>query len=119
MRISLPLTGPDQRCHWFVYFLLRERFRGEALFFAARPVLLVVFRVRLGAGTLAPFFRASDRPIATACLRLVTFFSERPDVSFPFFFSCIARLTDFCAPFEYFAIMRLSFFEKIHTGIRI
>jgi hypothetical protein len=29
-------------------------------------------------GTLAPARRASDRPIAIACLRLVTFLPDRP-----------------------------------------
>src|SRR5579871_328621 len=44
-------------------------------------------------GTLPPAARASLRPIAIACLRLVTFLPERPDLSSPRFISCIARLT--------------------------
>ena len=44
-------------------------------------------------GTLPPALRASLRPIAIACLRLVTFFPERPDFRVPRFRSCIARLT--------------------------
>src|ERR1700733_26641 len=55
-------------------------------------------------GTLAPSCRASDRPIAMACLRLVTFLPLRPLVSVPSFFSCMARSTLSPAPFEYFAI---------------
>jgi hypothetical protein len=56
---------------------------GYAFFF--RPVFL--------RGTFAPARRASDRPMATACLRLVTFFFERPLRNVPVFRSCIARLT--------------------------
>jgi hypothetical protein len=44
-------------------------------------------------GTFPPAFRASDRPIAIACLRLVTFLPERPDLSVPSLRSCIAFLT--------------------------
>jgi hypothetical protein len=53
-------------------------------------------------GTLAPFSRASLRPMAIACLRLVTF---RPDPLFsvPFFFRRIAERTFFDADFPYFA----------------
>ena len=38
-------------------------------------------------GTFAPFFLASDRPIAIACFRLFTVppFPPRPDFSVPFF----------------------------------
>jgi hypothetical protein len=34
-------------------------------------------------GTLAPFFRASDSPIAIACFLLFTFFPDRPLFSVP------------------------------------
>ncbi|HEX7120834.1 MAG TPA: hypothetical protein VF178_00600, partial [Gemmatimonadaceae bacterium] len=49
----------------------------EALAVRRRELPLVLRRRRVlllrdRAGTLAPFFRASERPIATACLRLVT-----------------------------------------------
>lgn len=44
-------------------------------------------------GTLAPERRASDSPIAIACLRLRTLMPERPLLSLPRFISCIARLT--------------------------
>jgi len=66
----------------------------EALFFEA-PFFF---------GTFAPSFLASESPIAIACFLLFTFFPDRPDLSFPCFFSCIARSTFFCAPFEYLAI---------------
>src|SRR5580698_7048109 len=44
-------------------------------------------------GTFAPACRASDSPIAIACLRLVTFFPERPLRSVPFLRSVMARFT--------------------------
>ena len=49
-------------------------------------------------GTLPPARRASDSPMAMACLRLVTFLPERPLLSVPRIRSCIARLT-FCDAF--------------------
>ena len=78
-------------------------FLGERLFFAALffgPVLLAPFFD----GTLAPDSRASDNPMATACLGLVTFFPLRPLRSLPRFISCIARSTLSCDFLEYFAI---------------
>ena len=46
-------------------------------------------------GTFAPFFLASDRPIAIACLRLVTFppLPPLPERRVPFFSRCIALFT--------------------------
>ena len=44
-------------------------------------------------GTLAPARRASDKPMAIACLRLLTFRPERPLRSLLRFISCIARRT--------------------------
>ena len=52
-------------------------------------------------GTFAPFSRASERPIAIACLRLVTFRPLRPLLSVPDFRLCIARLTLLPADFPY------------------
>jgi hypothetical protein len=49
-------------------------------------------------GTLAPARRASDKPMAIACLRLFTFLPERPLLSLPRLRSCIARFT-FCRDF--------------------
>ena len=43
-------------------------------------------------GTLPPARRASESPIAMACLRLVTFFPEL-ERSVPRFFSCMAFFT--------------------------
>ena len=52
-------------------------------------------------GTFPPARRASDRPIAIACFRLVTFLPDRPLFKVPFFRSCIAFLTfaDALAPY--------------------
>lgn len=60
----------------------------------------------LAFGTFAPSRRASDRPIAIACLRLVTFFPERPERSPPRFISCIARWTFFPAFLPYLRPLR-------------
>jgi hypothetical protein len=55
-------------------------------------------------GTLAPFSRASDSPIAIACLRLLTVppFPPLPDLSAPFFLLCMALFTDLPAALPYF-----------------
>src|SRR5438270_13723235 len=44
-------------------------------------------------GTFLPLRRASERPIAIACLRLFTVFPLRPDFNLPRLNSCISRLT--------------------------
>lgn len=72
-----------------------------ALFFFAVFLALFFF----GAGTLAPFFLASDNPIAIACLRLFTFLPLLPLRNVPFFLRCIALSTVFCDFFEYLAII--------------
>ena len=53
------------------------------------------------AGTLAPFSRASDNPIAIACLRLFTLppLPPRPRLSVPDLRFFIARFTDLPAAF--------------------
>jgi hypothetical protein len=51
------------------------------------------FRAGRLRGTFAPLLRASDRPMAMACLRLLTFRPDRPLRSVPAFLSCIARFT--------------------------
>src|SRR4029077_12510864 len=56
-------------------------------------------------GTLAPARRASESPIAIACLRLVTFFPERPLFKVPRLRSCIALLTFRAAFFPYLAMV--------------
>jgi hypothetical protein len=81
-----------------------------AVFFAPFRDFFAVFRVLFLApflapffGTFAPFFLASDKPIAIACFRLVTFL-PLPLFNWPRFFLCMARFTFLPAPFEYFAI---------------
>ena len=64
------------------------------------------FDVRLR-GTFAPERRASERPMAMACLRLVTFLPERPERSVPRFRSCIARFTLLLAAVLYFRLRDL------------
>jgi hypothetical protein len=56
-----------------------------------------------GRGTFAPFSRASLKPIAIACSRLVTFRPE-PLLSVPFFFRCIADFTRLAAAGPYLAM---------------
>lgn len=54
-------------------------------------------------GTFAPFLRASDKPIAIACLRLLTVppFPARPDFRVPCFLRRIALRTLFCDALPY------------------
>src|SRR5687767_12176731 len=56
-------------------------------------------------GTFPPAFLASDRPMAIACLRLVTFLPLRPDFNVPCFLSCIAFSTLSWAFFPYLAMI--------------
>jgi hypothetical protein len=53
---------------------------------------------------LPPARRASDKPIAIACLRLVTLRPELPLRNVPALRSCIARFTFDCAFFPYLAM---------------
>lgn len=75
-RHSLPAEVKTQRPR---YFCLRE------LFFLPPPDFFL--------GTLAPDRRASDSPMAIACLRLLTLAPERPLFSLPRFISRTAFLT--------------------------
>jgi hypothetical protein len=68
-------------------------------FLAFRPRFAVFF------GTFAPAALASERPIAIACLRLVTFLPDRPLLKVPDLRSFIARSTLADAFFEYFRAM--------------
>ncbi|RYE25975.1 MAG: hypothetical protein EOP51_02080, partial [Sphingobacteriales bacterium] len=79
-------------------------FLVAVLFFVA-VFLVAAFFAGVFLGTLAPASRASDKPIAIACLRLVTFLPERPDFSVPSFISSITLCTFFCALSEYFFAM--------------
>src|SRR5262249_53446041 len=70
---------------------------------AQRHPLRRLLPVRLR-GTLAPFSRASLRPMAIACLRLVTFRPDLPDFSVPRLRRRIALSTVDDAFFEYFRL---------------
>src|SRR5882672_6874065 len=59
-------------------------------------------------GTFFPSFRASESPIAIACLRLLTFLPERPLFKVPALRFFIARLTLAAAPLEYFRAIGFS-----------
>jgi len=63
------------------------------------PELFLPPRLR---GTLAPFFLASESPIAIACLRLFTVLPLLPDLSVPFLRRRIALSTRFDAALPYF-----------------
>ena len=63
-------------------------------------------------GTLPPAFRACDKPIAIACLRLFTFLPDRPLLSLPRFRSCIAFSTFSDAFFSYLAIAAFLLVEQ-------
>src|SRR6266700_5254755 len=75
------------------------RYRFAARRFAVVRVLEAFF------GTFAPSRRASDRPMAIACLRLVTRRPARPLFSVPALRSFITRPTLADAFFEYFRAM--------------
>src|SRR5438045_7399382 len=64
-------------------------------------------------GTFAPLLRASESPIAIACFRLFTVFPLRPLFSLPRFFSCMALLTFFLAPLEYFVLTKFYLYSFI------
>ena len=80
-------------------------FLAEDLFFDADFFFAAFFTAPFFRGTFAPASLASERPMAMACLRLVTFLPLRPLLSVPRFFSCIASSTFSWAFFEYFAIL--------------
>jgi hypothetical protein len=56
-------------------------------------------------GTFPPARRASERPMAMACFRLFTVLPLDPDLSVPFFRSCIAFSTFSCAFSPYLAMI--------------
>jgi hypothetical protein len=73
-------------------------------------------------GTFAPFFRASDSPIAIACFRLFTVppFPPFPDFNGPFLRRRIALATRFDAERPYFftpALRRARFFAAIGVSV--
>ena len=58
-------------------------------------------------GTLAPFLRASERPIAIACFLLFTFMPDLPLLSVPALRFFMARPTFFAAPLGVFPLLCL------------
>ncbi len=82
--------------------LLRlEPLRLDALRLRLDPLREDDFRL----GTRAPERRASESPIATACLRLLTGFRARPLFSLPRLYSCMALPTFFLELVLYFAMV--------------
>lgn len=71
--------------------------------------LLVLFFGAVFFGTLAPFLRASERPIAIACFRLVTRppFPPLPERRVPFFLRRIALATVLLAALPYLRRLEL------------
>jgi hypothetical protein len=59
---------------------------NQAAFLCDEPLLLFE-------GTFLPLRRASERPMAMACLRLFTFLPLLPDFNVPRLNSCISRFT--------------------------
>jgi hypothetical protein len=81
-----------------------ERTKRQELF-----VFVVAFLAPAFAGTFFPALRASDNPIAIACLGLVTFW-PLPERSFPFFIACISVSTDFEAAGLYLRVLFVAAF---------
>jgi hypothetical protein len=79
------------------------RLRWARIVLSARTSYLLEDDFR---GTFAPFFRASDKPIAIACFRLFTLppLPPFPDFSVPAFSRCIALFTDFLEASPYRAM---------------
>jgi hypothetical protein len=72
-------------------------------FFALEEVgFLVDFSADFLAGTFFPFWRASESPMAMACLRLVTFLPLPPLLRVPRLRLCMAPSTSLEAAGEYF-----------------
>jgi hypothetical protein len=67
-----------------------------------------VFFLAVFFGTFFPAALASERPIAIACLRLVTFLPDRPLFKVPALRFFITRSTSADAFFEYFRAMIFS-----------
>jgi hypothetical protein len=82
------------------YRFFALRFFAAFFFFVALRFFAAFFF-----GTFAPAARASERPIAIACLRLLTFRPDRPLFKVPALRFFIARPTLADAFFEYFRAM--------------
>jgi hypothetical protein len=90
----MPGTRPGMTTHFNL-----ARYLFAFRFLAVLPRFAAFF------GTFAPADRASERPIAIACLRLLTFLPDRPLFSVPVLRFFIARSTLADAFFEYFRAM--------------
>jgi hypothetical protein len=90
---SLAMTVP---------YLFAFRFDFFAVFFVAFRFFDAFF------GTFLPLALASDRPIAIACLRLLTFLPEPPLFNVPALRFFIARLTSLDAFLEYLRAIAFS-----------
>jgi hypothetical protein len=66
---------------------------------------------------LAPFFRASESPIAIACFLLLTFLPDLPLLSVPALRFFMARPTFFAAPLEYFRFFAFLAIEPSSTDL--
>jgi hypothetical protein len=86
-------TGIAKRCPAYLRVL-------RLAFLTLRPRFAVFF------GTFAPAALASERPIAIACLRLLTVRPERPLFKVPALRFFIARSTVLDAFLEYFRALR-------------
>jgi hypothetical protein len=85
----------------------RYLFDFRPRFLAVFRFLVVFFLALFFFGTFAPLALASDKPIAIACLRLLTFRPERPLLSVPALRFFIARPTLVDAFLEYFLAMTI------------
>jgi hypothetical protein len=96
---ALFLDAPFLEADFLEADFLEAAFLGAAFFAAFLPALFFL-------GTLAPFSRASESPMAMACSRLFTLppLPPGPERRVPFFFLCMALSTDLEAPFEYLGI---------------
>jgi hypothetical protein len=124
---SEAIRGNEQRLDCFVARAHRNddddqlyfwRYVFDDLFFADFRVVvfaLLAFLADFFAaffGTFLPSARASDSPIAIACLRLVTFLFERPIFNVPSLRFFIARSTLAEAFLEYVRAMTFSLMER-------
>src|SRR6201996_6832138 len=95
------MTSSSRQRHRYLFAL---RFLAVLLFFA---VFFAVFLLAFF-GTFLPSALASERPIAIACLRLMTFRPERPLFKVPALRFFITRSTSAGAFREYFRAMIIS-----------
>jgi hypothetical protein len=104
MGVSCLARQKLQTAYRGAYFLrLALRLLDRLLFrLVFRPDFRLPFFFR--DGTFPPERRASERPMAIACFRLVTFFPDRPLFSVPCLRSFIARSTFSDAFLPYFAM---------------